>query len=152
MTPSTKRLLLPLATILLATVATATARADDWGTPGLDGAHGRLSAERSGALFADGRWTATAPGGARVLASPLVAEGLVVTVDLEGAVRALRAENGQLAWQTSMGSAVQGTPAIAQGRVFVPTLGDNVVALRLADGTPVWSREVAGMVLSSPTP
>ena len=55
------------------------ARAEDWATAGLDGAHARLTAERSGASFAprlDGgeRWRG-------VLASPVVADGYVVTVD-----------------------------------------------------------------------
>jgi outer membrane protein assembly factor BamB len=133
-------------------VATSTARADDWATPGLDAAHSRLSAERSGAAFADGRWAATNAGGARVLASPLVADGLVVAVDLDGTVRALRADDGQLAWRASIGAPVQGTPAIARGRVFVPTLANSVVALRLADGTHVWTHDAGGMMLSSPAP
>ncbi len=128
------------------------ARAEDWPTPGLDAAHARLSSERSGARFTDGRWTASLPGGARVLASPVVADGYVVSVDLEGAVRALRADDGESVWQVSLGAAVQGTPAVARGRVFVPTVGNAVVALRLSDGAKLWTRDVGGMTLSSPAP
>ena len=87
-----------------------------------------------------------------MLASPVVSDGYVVSVDLEGAVRALRADDGQPVWQTSLGTAVQGTPAVARGRVFVPTVGNSVVALRLADGAKLWTRDVGGMTLSSPTP
>src|SRR5436190_21067993 len=107
--------------------AGAAARAEDWPTPGLDAAHARLSAERSGARFTDGRWTASFADGARMLATPLVADGTVVTVDLEGALHALHAEDGSLAWQASAGATVQGTPALARGRVFVPTVGNKVV-------------------------
>jgi outer membrane protein assembly factor BamB len=149
--PRLRRYLLLAVTAVTALSATG-ARADDWPTPGLDAAHARLSAERSGARFTDGRWTAASAGGARVLASPVVADGYVVSVDLEGAVRALRADDGRPAWQAALGAAVQGTPAVARGRVFVPTIGNTVVALRLADGTRLWTRDVGGMTLSSPTP
>ena len=81
-----------------------------------------------------------------------MSDGYVVSVDLEGAVRALRADDGQPVWQVSLGTAVQGTPAVARGRVFVPTIGNSVVALRLADGAKLWTRDVGGMTLSSPTP
>ncbi len=138
---------------LLAAVglSAAPARAHDWGTPGLDATHARLSDERSGALFADRRWT-SAGAGARMLASPVVADGFVVTSDLGGSVKAMREDDGQVVWQTSVGSSVQGTPALIRGRVYVPTLGNNVTALHLADGTVAWTRDVGGMTLSSPTP
>ena len=135
--------------LLLLLTAAGTARAEDWPAPGLDAGHARFSAERSGARFSAGRWLA--PGGGRVLASPVVADGFVVTADLEGTVRALRADDGQLVWQTALRSTVQGTPAIARGRVFVPTVANRVVALRLADGAQLWTRDVGGMTLSSPT-
>jgi MYXO-CTERM domain-containing protein len=146
------RLAAALAALATLTAA-ATARADDWGTPGLDGAHARFSAERSGVAFSDGRWSA-APlaGGARVLASPGVADGFLVSADLDGTVRALRAADGTPAWQNALRSAVQGTPAVAGGRALVPTVGNKLVALHLADGSVAWMRDTGGMTLSSPTP
>ena len=83
-------------------ISAGTARAEDWPAPGLDAGHARFSAERSGARFTDGRWLVR--GGGRVLASPVVADGFVVTADLDGNVRALRADDGQLVWQ--VGAAV----------------------------------------------
>ena len=85
--------------------AAGTARAEDWPTPGLDAGHARFSAERSGARFTRRAldWCA---GGGRVLASPVVADGFVVTVDLEGTVRALRADDG--AAGVADGAAVDG--------------------------------------------
>jgi outer membrane protein assembly factor BamB len=133
----------------LAATATATAaRAEDWPSPGLDAAHTRLTGERSGSRFGDYRWSLR--GAARVLASPVVADGFVITADLDGSVRATRAENGELAWQVALGSPVQGTPAIARGRVFVPTVSNGLLAIRLADGKRLWSQDVGGMVMSSP--
>jgi outer membrane protein assembly factor BamB len=136
---------------LVSSLAT-TARADDWPTSGLDTAHARLSTERSGSQFADGRWSFAPATGARAVASPIVAEGFAVSVAVDGAVTVLRADSGQTVWRGNLGAAVQGTPAIAQGRLFVPTLGNKVVAFGLADGAPLWSADVGGMTLSSPTP
>jgi outer membrane protein assembly factor BamB len=129
-----------------------TAQADDWGTAGLDAMHGRLSAERSGAAFRGPLWATRSKTGGEVLASPVVADGFVVTVDLDGVVTALRAEDGTPVWRVHAGSAVQGTPAVDRGRVFVPTVGSGIVALRLADGSNLWAADAGGSVLSSPTP
>jgi outer membrane protein assembly factor BamB len=140
-----------LSGILLVSVAT-TARADDWPTSGLDAARARLSTERSGSQFADGRWSFAPATGARAVASPVVADGFAVSVAVDGTVTVLRADSGQPVWRGNVGAAVQGTPAIAQGRLYVPTLGNKVVAFGLADGTPLWTVDVGGMTLSSPAP
>ncbi len=128
----------------------AAAHADDWASPGLDAAHARLSAERSGAGFGDGHWAFSPSGEIGTLASPVVAEGLVVSARVDGTVNALAAETGQLAWKVSLGASVQGTPVIAGGRVYLPTLENKLVALGLADGQPLWSADLGGMVVSSP--
>jgi hypothetical protein len=132
--------------------AASPARADDWSSAGLDSAHGRLSAEHSGATFADGRWSFKPSRGAPVVASPVVAEGFVVSVDLAGVINVVQAEDGLAVWRLSTGMAVQGTPAIVNGRLFVPTSGNKLLGLALATGAPLWSLDVGGMILSSPTP
>ena len=129
-------------TALAATLFAGVAHAEDWATAGLDGAHARLTAERSGTTFARG-WT-VATAGHEVLASPVASDGVVVTVDTEGVVRAVRAEDGALAWRVALGAAVQGTPAVAKGRVFVPTVANRLVALRLADGGTLWTHDMGG--------
>lgn len=136
--------------VVAASVAARSARADDWGTPGLDIEHTRLSTERSGAAFGDGSWMAVAPNW--TLASPVVEDGFLVTADADGVVSALRADSGEVVWRVSLGSGVQGTPALARGRVFVPTVGNMLVALRLADGGMLWMRDTGGMTYSSPAP
>ncbi|HVY41145.1 MAG TPA: PQQ-binding-like beta-propeller repeat protein [Polyangia bacterium] len=134
------------------TMAAGSARANDWATPGLDAMHARLSTEVSGARFADGRWTFHPGTAARSIASPVVADGLAITVALDGTVAALRADSGEVAWTVVLDAGVQATPAIARGRVYLPTLGGTVVALALADGSPLWSVAVGGLNASSPTP
>jgi outer membrane protein assembly factor BamB len=126
------------------------ARADDWGSLGLDGSRSRQAAERSGADFSDGHWSVTPGGGARVVSSPVVADGFAITVDLEGRIAALAADTGAVLWRASAGSAVQGTPAVARGRVYVPTLGNKLAAFALATGALLWTADVGGMAVSSP--
>ncbi len=136
--------------LAIATLAASPAWAFDWGTPGLDAAHARLSSERSGASFADGRWSAPPLADVKALASPVVADGFVVAVNLDGVVRAFHADSGALAWQVTLKMAVQGTPAVLKGRVYVPTLDSRLVALRLLDGSALWTHQLDGMVMSSP--
>jgi outer membrane protein assembly factor BamB len=150
--PARARRLGTLAAALAIACAPAAAWADDWGTPGLDAAHSRLSAERSGASFGAARWSTSFKGAGRVLASPAVADGFVVSVDLDGLVNTLRAEDGSPVWQVALGIDVHGSPAVTRGRVFVPTFGNKVVALNLADGSTAWTADLGGSVLSSPTP
>ena len=148
--PTHARLVVAVALAAGALTAPRVARADDWATLGLDGARTRLAAERSGAGFSGGHWTFAPKGGARVLSSPVVADGFAITADLDGNVSALRADSGALAWRTNASSPVQGTPAIARGRVFIPTLGNKLIALALADGSPLWTADLGGMAVSSP--
>ena len=131
--------------------AATPARAADWPTPGLDATRSRLSAERSGALFADGQWTSS-PAATQMLASPAVADGVAVTADLTGVLRAVRAEDGHLLWQAQAGSSTQGGPTVDHGRVFVPSLDDHVYAFGLADGASLWSVDLQGMLYASPAP
>lgn len=135
----------------LVSLAPGLVRADDWGTTGLDGDHTRFSLERSGPRFGDGRW-ATTFRGSQLLASPVVADGVAVVVDLHGGIHALSATDGHVMWEASAGSDVQGSPAARRGRLFVPTTANQLLAFRLADGALLWTRDLGGMVLSSPTP
>jgi len=136
--------------ILVVGLAAPGVRANDWGMAGLDLARTRLSTERSGASFGDATWTLSIP--VMAAASPVVADGFLVTVDLAGVVTAVRADSGEQVWQVVLGSQVHGTPAIARGRVFVPTLSNVLFALSLTDGAMLWSRDTGGMLFSSPTP
>ncbi len=152
-TPPSLRIIVSAAlAVATAMVAAGVAHADDWGTPGLDAARSRLSAERSGAKFADGHWTFTPASTSRALASPVVADGYAASVEMDGTVNVVRADSGQQVWTAAAGAPVQGTPAISRGRLYVPTLGNRVVAYGLADGAVLWTVDVGGMTMSSPAP
>jgi outer membrane protein assembly factor BamB len=140
--------------ILLAAGGLASAplvHAADWPTPGLDATRSRLSTERSGGAFADGHWTSS-PAATQMLASPAVADGVAVTADLAGVLRAVRAEDGHPLWQAQAGSSAQGGPTVDHGRVFVPSLDDHLYAFGLADGAPLWSVDLQGMLYAAPAP
>jgi outer membrane protein assembly factor BamB len=140
-----------VAAVVAAVLALAApARADDWATLGLDPTRARLSAERSGSAFTDGRWSFSPAGQAGALASPVVADGFVVSAELDGSLTALAADTGQMVWQAALHSPVQATPAISNGRVFIPIMGSKIVALGLADGKQLWSTDLGGLNVSSP--
>ena len=151
MTNNPSRTLVSVFVAGLFSLAPGLVRADDWGTTGLDGDHTRFSLERSGPRFGDGRW-ATTFRGSQLLASPVVADGVAVVVDLHGGIHALSATDGHVIWEASAGADVQGSPAARRGRLFVPTTANQLRAYRLADGALLWTQDLGGMVLSSPTP
>ena len=129
----------------------APARADDWATLGSrrHRAAGCRPSDRAPHSRTAGG-PSLRPSDAGALASPVVADGFVVSAGLDGSLTALAADTGQLVWQVALGAAVQATPAIANGRVFVPTLGSKIVALGLADGKQLWSTDLGGLNVSSP--
>jgi outer membrane protein assembly factor BamB len=138
------------AVVVAILTSAAPARADDWATLGLDPTRARLSAERSGATFTDGRWSFSPAGQAGALASPVVADGFVVSAELDGSLTALAADSGRTVWQVALNSPVQATPAISNGRVFIPIMGSKIVAVGLADGKQLWSTNLGGLNVSSP--
>ena len=140
------------ATGVALSLASAPVRADDWSSHGLDPAHARASAERSGASFRAGRWTSAITGTpAGIVSSPAVADGVVVYGTVDGLVRAQRAVDGRALWQFKTGNSVLSSPAIHNGRVFVPSLDMMLYALRLTDGSVVWKKDLGGIEFSSPT-
>jgi outer membrane protein assembly factor BamB len=123
-----------IAVVLLALVAAAPASSGAWpsfhgdalGAGSVDpGPSAGPAAAALHAPFEEVWWTAAAPGGAGVSASPVAKDGLVVVADLKGVVRALDARSGTEAWRATMPAPVEGTPAIAAEHVYVvDTKGD----------------------------
>lgn len=149
MTNTLSRTLLSVFAAGLVSLVPGLGHADDWSITGLDGDHTRFSAERSGPRFGDGRW-ATTFRGSELLASPVVADGVAVAVDLHGGIHALDATDGHVLWEAAAGSDVQAAPAAVRGRLFVPTSANQLLAFRLADGALLWMRDLGGTGLSSP--
>ncbi|MDY7078467.1 MAG: PQQ-binding-like beta-propeller repeat protein [Chloroflexota bacterium] len=83
--------------------------------------------------------------------TPVVTEELVFTVLTTGQVLALRAEDGQLAWRTSVGPAGRplSPPATDGERLFVGAR-DGLHALGLADGREVWAFPTQRKIMAAP--
>ena len=141
--------------LLAMTWGAATARADDWTSQGLDGAHSRRSSEQSGAAFGNQIWSYDSGGTQAVfkniVSSPAVADGFIVFGTAEGLVRALRATDGAPVWEFRARDGVQASPAIRNGLVYVPSFDGKLQALHLADGSPAWDKDLGGIAYSSPT-
>ncbi len=73
-----------------------------------------------------------------ILASPLVAEGLVLVGSLDWNFYALDARSGWLAWKHRTGGPVASTAGIFDGLVVFGSADGQVYALQLSDGRLVW--------------
>jgi outer membrane protein assembly factor BamB len=129
-------------------VGGSVAHADDWTSLGLDPGRARATAEKSGATFSPA-WNAN-PASSAIVASPLVADGLVVLAGARGDVTALRAVDGTQAWTVKAPGDVGASPAIDAGRIFLPTLNGQLQALHLSTGAEAWSQAFGGQNYSSP--
>lgn len=91
----------------------------------------------------------------RLLASPLVVDGVVYAQDAEGQVSAYALEKGERLWrvETVPGGTVfmGGGIAWESGVLFATTGAGEVVALRSADGTVLWRRGLGKPLRSAPT-
>lgn len=82
------------------------------------------------------RWRFQARRG--ILASPLVAEGLVLVGSLDWNFYALDARSGWLAWKHRTGGPVASTAGVFDGLVVFGSADGQVYALQLSDGRLVW--------------
>ena len=93
--------------------------------------------------------------GMLAVASPAVANGLVVAGFESGDLAAVAADSGTLAWTDNLGTlkgaasliefnTVRGAPVIDQGIVYAIGLGGLMAALDLRGGRRIWERDVAG--------
>src|SRR5258706_6803045 len=121
----------------------------DWPMYGHDHSNSRfqtaetkLSPANVGTLVA--AWTfSTAPaGGGAIIGTPVEADGCVFFGTDAGAVVALNADTGALAWTTKINSGVYSSVTVADGKVFANesivappyTVGPRVIALDEATG------------------
>lgn len=106
-------------------------------------------------------WTADFGTGAsderRLLASPVVSDGRVYTMDAETAVVALEADTGRRIWRADLtpdeedDDHISGGVANYNGRIFAATGFAQVVALNASDGSEVWRSNVSGPLRAAPT-
>jgi outer membrane protein assembly factor BamB len=106
-------------------------------------------------------WTSNAGTGRsdyqRISSPPIVADGLVFTMDSDSRVSAFDAKTGNRVWRTDLTSKgedeghVPGGLAFAKGRVYATTGFAQVVALDAKTGAEVWRQPVPGPMRAPPT-
>lgn len=97
-------------------------------------------------------------GAARLNGEPVVAGGLVYTMDSESVVRAFDAQTGKQAWSVDLTPDIEegedhigGGLAVDHGQVFATTGFALVVALDAATGKEKWRRDVGEPMRAAPT-
>lgn len=93
----------------------------------------------------------------RLLASPVVANGAVYTLDAKGQVSAMTTDRGQRIWQNDITpddeekGALGGGVALADGVLFVSTGYGDVVAFDAATGAELWREGIGVPLRAAPT-
>jgi outer membrane protein assembly factor BamB len=95
------------------------------------------------------RWRFDA--GWTIASSAAVIGETVVFGDASGAIRALRATDGSIAWEHKTDDPVYSTPAVAGGRVVIGSTGGAILALDARTGELVWKVQTGGPVVASPS-
>src|SRR3546814_20586253 len=106
-------------------------------------------------------WSAGAGEGAdddaAILGGPIVADGLVFTMEADADVAAFRAGDGGSVWRTEIEPEEEsdgnwgGGLAYAHGRIYAATGFAQVVALDARSGEEVWRTPVSGPMRAAPT-
>lgn len=94
---------------------------------------------------------------ARLLAQPIVAEGLVFTMDAEANVRAVNASTGSTVWKRDLtpndedSTFASGGISYDEGMVFATTGFAQVIAMDAKTGAVVWRQNLSGPMRGAPT-
>ncbi len=133
----------------------------DWPQAGGNAAHAMYHLEAgsgSGALTPI--WRASIGSGAsssnRLLAEPIIADGLVYTMDSGDTVRAFSISGGAQVWSVSLDSGPDddslfgGGVAVAEGKVFVTTPFAKVIALDAKSGNLLWTAKAPAPMRAAP--
>jgi outer membrane protein assembly factor BamB len=86
-----------------------------------------------------------------IASSAAVIGETVVFGDASGAIRALRAADGSIAWEYKTDDPVYSTPAVAGGRVVIGSTGGAILALDARTGELAWKVQTGGPVVASPS-
>jgi outer membrane protein assembly factor BamB len=132
----------------------------DWDQPGGVASNAPGHLEFGGGLGAV--WRADIGEGSsddgRLIASPIVYQGKIYTLDTEGVVSAFSASSGSRTWRVSLAPEKEkgnegfgGGIAANGGRLFVTTGFGVVVALNAGNGAVEWTRKIGVPLRSSPT-
>ena len=93
----------------------------------------------------------------RLIASPVVANGNIYTIDADSEVRAYSIKSGQRIWSHDVtpkkedDGHMPGGIAYENGRIFVATGFAEVIALNAGNGKTLWRRNLGGPMRAAPT-
>ncbi len=93
----------------------------------------------------------------RLLATPIIVDGLVYTMDVESQISAVNALNGNIDWQHDLtvpdddDEAFGGGLAYENGRLFASTGFADVIALDATSGKELWRTRLSGPMRAAPT-
>ena len=121
-------------------------RVGDW--PAYQGDNARSCAAKAALPKAVKQaWKFHTPSGAAptapVTGSLVNGDGMIFFGDRSGAVTALRAKDGTVAWREYTSGAVYFPPALENGRLFVGSADGRVYAFEAATGKPLWTFRLA---------
>lgn len=94
---------------------------------------------------------------ARLLAQPVVAEGMVFTMDAEAEVHAVNSQSGRTIWKRDLtpddedSTFASGGVAYEDGQLFVSTGFAQVVSLDAKTGKVLWRQTLSGPMRGAPT-
>ena len=114
---------------------------DDWPTYQADNARS-MSTKTVIPDSAKRKWSHELPDAAFPTA-PIVARGLVFFADRNGAIHAVDAESGELAWKTFTAGPVYFPPAYGNNRLYVGSADGRVYALEAKSGKILWTFQAA---------
>ena len=132
---------------------------DSWTQPGGNAAKsmGQLALGASPVRI----WSATVDGGSdreRLAASPVVADGKLFVVDVQGQLHAFAADTGAPLWTAPVAKGSEnkssrfgGGVSYDEGNVYATDGVGDVVAFKAADGAEIWRAKPGGPLRGSPT-
>lgn len=85
-----------------------------------------------------------------IVASPVVADGLVLVASSDGYLYAYDIVERVEVWRFPTGDKIWSKPAVDNGAAYFGSLDKNVYAVRLEDGIELWRRATDGAVAAAP--
>ncbi len=132
----------------LLALAAGAVRGDDFPHLGGDAARGRAPAAET--LLSPAAFGLPIAAGEEMVASPVAADGFLLTASLDGTLRAYRDSDRAPLWTVELGALVIATPAIGQGRVFIACTDGVLRIRRLADGAALATIATGSSDLAAP--
>ena len=123
-----------LPAVLLLTVALVPPGQADWPSFHNDARHTGFIPGSNYPVYEEVWWSNKTLANAKILASPVLKDNILITADLAGLVRALDAASGKELWQHKMSAGVESTPAISGDLVYVVDTKGVLKALNLRSG------------------